>query len=62
MDPDTTNGKVFGLMGSLDLFAIWMTVLIGIGIAVVGKVPRNKGYLAAVIVFVLGTLLAVAFV
>jgi hypothetical protein len=62
MDADATNPKLFGLLGSLDVFAIWMTVLIGIGIAVVGKVPRNKGYLAAVIVFVLGTLLTVAFV
>jgi hypothetical protein len=62
MDADATNGKLFALMGSLDVFAIWMTVLIGIGIAVIGKVPRNKGYLAAVITFVLSTLLAVAFV
>ena len=62
MDPDTTNARLFGIMGSLDVFAIWMTVLIGIGIAVIGKVPRNKGYLAAVIVFVLGTLVTIAFV
>ena len=62
MDPDATNAKLFNLLGSLDVFAIWMTVLIGIGIAVMGKVPRNKGYLAAVIVFALGTLLTVAFV
>jgi len=61
MDPDVTNPKLFGLLGSLDVFAIWMTILIGIGIAVVGKVPRNKGYLAAVIVFVVGTLITVAF-
>ena len=62
MDPDTANAKLFAVMGSLDLFAIWSTVLIGIGIAVMGKAPRNKGYLAAVIVFVLGVLLAAAFV
>ena len=62
MDPDAMNAKLFGLMGSLDVFAIWMTVLIGIGIAVVGKVPQSKGYLAAAIVFVLGTLLTIAFV
>ena len=62
MDPDATNPKLFGLLGSLDLFAIWFTILIGIGIAVVGKAPRNKGYIAAVLVFVLGTLISVAFV
>jgi len=62
MDADATNPKLFALIGSLDLFAIWFTVLIAIGIAVVAKVPRNKGAIAAVIVFVLGTLLTVAFV
>jgi len=62
MDPDATNAKLFGLVGSLDVFAIWMAVLIGIGMAVVGKMPRNKGYLGAAIVFVVGTLLSIAFV
>jgi len=62
MDPDATNAKLFGLVGSLDVFAIWMTILIGIGIAVVGKMPRSKGYLAAAIVFAVGTLLSIAFV
>lgn len=62
MDPDATNAKLFGLMGNLDLFAIWFTILLAIGISVVGKVPRNKGYLAAVLIFVVGTLLTVAFV
>jgi len=56
MDPDATNPKIFALVGSLDVFAIWMAVLIGIGIAVVGKMPRNKGYLGAAIVFAVGTL------
>jgi Yip1 domain len=61
MNPDTTNAKLYALMGSLDVFAIWYTVLIGIGIAVVAKVPRAKGYAAAAVVFTLMTLLLVAF-
>jgi hypothetical protein len=61
MDPDAVNGKLFGLMGSLEVFWIWSLVLTAIGIAVIGKVPRSKGYLAAVIVFALGTLLTIAF-
>ena len=62
MDPDATNAKVFGLVGSLDVFAIWSAILIGIGIAVVAKLPRSKGYIAAAIVFVVGTVLSIAFV
>jgi len=61
MDPDTTNGKLFALVGSLDVFAIWSTVLIGIGIAVIAKMPRNKAYLGAAIVFVVGTLFTMLF-
>lgn len=56
MNPDATNSKLFGLMGSLDLFAIWFTILLGIGISVMAKVPRGRGYLVAAIVFIIGTL------
>ena len=61
MNPDTTNGKLFGLMGSLDVFALWYAVLIGIGIAVMGKVPRSRGFAAAAIVFVVTTIPLFAF-
>jgi hypothetical protein len=53
MDPDATNAKLFGILGGLDVFSIWFTVLVAIGIAVMGKVPRSKGFIAAAIVFVL---------
>lgn len=56
MDVDTTNPKLFGLLGSFDLFGLWFTVLVGIGIAVIGKVPRSRGYAAAAMVFVVGTI------
>jgi hypothetical protein len=61
MDPDTMNGKLFALMGTLEVFSIWSLVLTAIGISIIGKVPRNKGVLAVVLVFVLGTLLTLAF-
>ena len=56
MDPDATNPKLYGLAGSFDLFSIWSTILIAIGIAVIGRVPRAKGYIAAAVLFVLGTI------
>jgi hypothetical protein len=57
MNPDTMNSKVYGILGTLDLFAIWYAVLIGIGIAVIAKVPRARGYTISAIVFVVTSLL-----
>ena len=34
--------------------SIWFWILVGIGLAVVGKVPRSKGYIVAAILFVIG--------
>ncbi|HEU6452436.1 MAG TPA: Yip1 family protein [Gemmatimonadaceae bacterium] len=44
------------LVGRLDLFTIWVTVLLAIGLHVVGKIPIGKAAIAAVIVWVLGAL------
>jgi hypothetical protein len=57
MNPDTMNGKLYAILGSFDLFAIWFAVLAGIGIAVIAKVPRSRGYAVSAIVFVVTTLL-----
>jgi hypothetical protein len=59
MDPDSGSKAVVALAGRFDLFTIWLTILAGIGIAVIGKVPRTKGYIAAAILFVLGSLFTV---
>ena len=56
MDPETTSRSTMAIVGRFDVFTIWVTVLIGIGIAVMGKVDRTKGYIAAGLLFVLGTL------
>lgn len=56
MDPGTTDRLLMNIVGRFDLFTIWVTILIGIGIAVMGKVPRSKAAIAAVIVFVVGSL------
>ena len=56
VDRDSMPNLLYNLLGRFDLFTIWLTILIAIGIAVIGKVPRSKGYIAAAIVFVLGTI------
>lgn len=59
LDPDTTSMGLLGVLGRIDLFTIWITILIGIGISVVGRIPRSQAMLAAALVWVLGALPAV---
>ena len=60
LDPDTTSPILLGLVGRIDLFTIWITVLIGIGIAVTGKVSRARAAIAAAVVWLLGALPSLA--
>ena len=53
LDPTMPLG-LLGLLGRIDLFTLWVSVLIGIGITVVGKLPRSKIIPAALIVWTFG--------
>ena len=48
------------LLGRLDVFTIWTTALIGVGLHVVGGLPKSKAALAAAIVWLVASALAVA--
>jgi hypothetical protein len=54
--PDATSPALLALVGRLDLFTIWVTVLLAIGLAVTGNVSRGRAAIAAAIVWVLGAL------
>jgi hypothetical protein len=54
LDPDTASPVLIALVGRLDVFTIWVTILLGIGLAVTGKIPRSKAMIAAVILWFLG--------
>ena len=54
MDPDATSPVLFVLAGRVDVFIIWQTVLLAIGLSVVGKIPRTQAYIAAALVWFLG--------
>jgi hypothetical protein len=56
LDPDTASPVLVALLGRLDLFTIWVTVLLAIGLAVTGKIPRGRAAAAAALVWVLGAL------
>lgn len=55
LDPDMSPG-LLGLVGRVDIFTLWVTALLAIGIAVVGKLPREKAILAGVVMWTFGAL------
>jgi hypothetical protein len=38
------------------VFTIWATILLGIGLAVTGRIPRGRAFVVAAIVWVIGSL------
>jgi hypothetical protein len=56
LDPDTTNRSLLGLLGRVELFTLWVTVLIGIGKKVIGRNSTGEAVTAAIIVYVLGAI------
>lgn len=49
IDPTTTSPALVALFQNLDLFTVWSVVILGIGIAVVARVPRGTGMIGAII-------------
>jgi hypothetical protein len=56
LDPDTTSPVLLALLGRVDLFTIWVTVLLAIGLSVTGRIPRSRAAIAAVIVWFCGAI------
>lgn len=54
-DPDATSPALLAFLGRIDVFTIWVTVLLAIGLAVTGNVTRGRAAIAAAIVWVLGS-------
>ena len=58
MDPDG-SAVMIALVSRVDVFTIWVTVLLAIGLHVVGKIPKQQAAIAAVIMWIVGALPAV---
>src|SRR5690606_1245845 len=56
LDPDATAPIVLALLERFDLFTLWGTFLLALGLHFVGRVPRAQAYLAAGLVWLLGAL------
>ncbi len=59
LDPKSTAPAVLGLFGRVDLFTLWVTIVITIGLMRVGKLPRNQAIGAALVIWLVGALPAV---
>lgn len=55
-DPDKASPVLMALLVRVDVFTIWTTVLLAIGLHITGKVPKAQAYLAAVVVWFIGAL------
>jgi hypothetical protein len=55
-DRETANPVVLALLGRIDLFTIWVTLLIVIGIKVMGRATTGQAVLGAVLVWLVGAI------
>jgi hypothetical protein len=53
-DPDVASPMLIALLSRLDVFVIWSTILLAIGLSVTGKITRQRAAIAAVLVWLLG--------
>lgn len=56
LDADTMSPVLLALLGRIDLFTLWVTALIGIGVATVTKLPRPTAFAVAGIVWLAGAI------
>ena len=56
LDPDITSPLLMAFVGRIDLFTIWITVLLAIGLSVTGGISRSRAFLAAPLIWAAGAL------
>lgn len=56
LDPDTASAMSIALAGRFDLFLIWITILMAIGLKVIAKIPMTKAMVAALLVWLVAAL------
>lgn len=55
-DPDTTSPIFLAFVGRIDVFTIWVTVLLAIGLSVTGGINRARAAVAAPLIWTAGAL------
>ena len=55
-DPDTASPILLALFGRVDVFTIWITILLAIGLSATGGISRSRAAMAAALVWFAGAL------
>jgi hypothetical protein len=59
LDPTTANPVLIQVLNRFDLFTIWVTVLLAIGVYVTGRVTKSQATIAGVLFWIVGSLPAI---
>jgi hypothetical protein len=56
LDPDKASPLLYQMMTRLDLMTIWVTILLGIGMYVTGRLSKERAAVFGVSMWILGSL------
>jgi Yip1-like protein len=56
LDPDASNPFLYQILGRFDLITIWITILIGVGVYIIGKTSKGSATTVAILVWILGAI------
>lgn len=59
LDPSTANPVLLQVLNRFDLFTIWVTVLLAIGVYVTGRVSKTQAAIAGVMFWIVGAIPAI---
>lgn len=59
LDPTSMKPQLLNFVGRFDIFTLWVTFLLGVGVAVVGGVSRKQGLTAGAIAWGIASLVTV---
>jgi hypothetical protein len=55
-----TSMAVLGALSRISIGTIWATILVAIGLHVIGRIPKQRAYIAAFVLWLVGTIITVA--
>ncbi|HWA57930.1 MAG TPA: YIP1 family protein [Gemmatimonadales bacterium] len=53
---DPANHLLLAILGRVDVFTLWITFLLGVGMAVMGRMPKGRAFVAAGLMWVVGAI------
>jgi hypothetical protein len=56
LDPSKTSGTVLALLGRVDLFTLWITVLVAVGLKQMTRITSGQAIAGAALVWLIGAL------